>query len=133
MALFQSPPGLAFLHRLVLGIPLGCPEVGACGLRLVGLLLQLTGLDRLVAASSGTPQQVNRQVEEALVASRHEESARLAQDMPAQAITLAKDYQIVIAHDAAYSEVGFDGEQPISFLQVPGEPLKEPAIVLAFG
>jgi len=35
--------------------------------------------------------QVNRQVEEAIVAYRREESARLAKDMPAQAITLAKD------------------------------------------
>jgi Family of unknown function (DUF6399) len=91
VAFFQSAPGLAFLHRLVLGIHLVCTEVGACGIRLVCLLLQLTGLDRFVAASYGTQQQVNRQVEEAIVAYRREESARLAKDMPAQAITLAKD------------------------------------------
>jgi hypothetical protein len=65
--------------------------VGACGIRLVCLLLTLTGLDRFVAASYGTQQQVNRQVEEAIVTYRHEESTRLAQDMPAKAITLAKD------------------------------------------
>src|SRR5215510_1569799 len=88
---FQSSPGLAFLHRLVLGIHLVCTEVGACGIRLVCLLLQLTGLDRFVAASYGTQHQVNRQVEAAIVAYRHEESARLAKDMPAKAITLAKD------------------------------------------
>src|SRR5207244_8893195 len=91
VAFFQSPPGLAFLHRLVLGIHLVCTEVGACGIRLVCLLLQLTGLDRFVAASYGPQQQVNRQVEEAIVAYRHEESARLAKDMPAQANMLAKD------------------------------------------
>src|SRR2546429_5992528 len=91
VAFFQSPPGLAFLHRLVLGIHLVCTDVGACGIRLVCLLLQLTGLDRFVAASYGTQQQVNRQVEEAIVAYRREESARLAKDMPAQAITLAKE------------------------------------------
>ena len=72
-------------------IHLVCTEVGACGIRLVCLLLQLTGLDRFVAASYGTQQQVNRQVEEAIVAYRQEESARLAKDMPAKAITLAKD------------------------------------------
>ena len=88
---FQSSPGLAFLHRLVLGIPLVCTEVGACGIRLVCLLLKLTGLDRFVAASYGIQQQVNRQVEEAIVRYRQEESARLAKDMPAKAITLAKD------------------------------------------
>jgi hypothetical protein len=91
VACFQSLPALAVLHRLVLGIPLVCTEVGACGIRLVCLLLKLTGLDRFVADSYGTQQQVNRQVEEAIVAYRREESVRLAKDMPAQAITLAKD------------------------------------------
>ena len=55
------------------------------------LLLQLTRLDRFVGASYGTQHQVNRQVEETIVAYRREESARLAKDMPAKAITLAKD------------------------------------------
>jgi Family of unknown function (DUF6399)/helix-turn-helix, Psq domain len=91
VAFFQSLPGLAFLHRLVLGIHVVCTEVGACGIRLVCLLLQLTGLDRFVAASYGTQHQVNRHVEEAIVAYRHEESARLAKDMPPKAITVAKD------------------------------------------
>ena len=72
-------------------IHLVCTEVGACGIRLVCLLLTLTGLDRFVGASYGTQQQVNRQVEEAIVRYRQEESARLAQDMPAKDITLAKD------------------------------------------
>ena len=91
VAFFHSCPGLAFLHRLVLGIHLVCTEVGACGIRLVCLLLKLTGLDRFVGASYGTQQQVNRQVEEAIVAYRREESALLARDMPTKAITLAKD------------------------------------------
>jgi hypothetical protein len=91
VAFFHSAPGLAFLHRLVLGIHLVCTEVGACGIRLVCLLVKLTGLDRFVAASYGAQHQVNRQVEEAIVAYRREESARLAKDMPAKAITLAKD------------------------------------------
>jgi Family of unknown function (DUF6399) len=91
VAFFHSAPGLAFLHRLVIAIHLVCTEVGACGIRLVCLLCNLTGLDRFVAASYGTQQQVNRQVEEAIVTYRHEESARLAKDMPAKAITLAQD------------------------------------------
>jgi hypothetical protein len=91
VAFFHSSPGLAFLHRLVLGIHLVCPEIGACGIRLVCLLLQRTGLDHFVRASYGTQPQGYRQGEEAIVAYRREESARLAQDMPAKAITLAKD------------------------------------------
>src|SRR5262245_63463422 len=91
VAFFHSAPGLAFLHRLVLGIHLVCTEVGTCGIRLVCLLVKLTGLDRFVAASYGAQHQVNRQVEAAIVAYRQEESARLAKAMPAKAITLAKD------------------------------------------
>src|SRR2546430_8524785 len=87
----HSVPGLAFLHRLVLGIHLVCTEVGACGIRLVCLLVKLTGLDRFVAASYGAQHQVNRQVEEAIVTYRQEESAHLAKNMPAKDITLAKD------------------------------------------
>ena len=88
---FHSVPGLAFLHRLLLAFHLVCVEIGACGIRLVCLLLKLTGLNRFVGASYGTQQQVNRRVEEAIVASRHKESARLAHEMPAKAITLTKD------------------------------------------
>jgi len=91
VAFFHSTPGLAFLHRLVLGIHLVCTEVGACGIRLVCLLVQLTGLDRFVAASYGAQPQVNRQVEEAIVAYRREESARLAQNMPAKDLPVAQD------------------------------------------
>jgi hypothetical protein len=91
VAFFHSAPGLAFLHRLVVAIHLVCTEVGACGMRLVCLLLNLTALDRFVAASYGIQQQVNRQVEEAIVTYRQEESSRLAKTMPATDITLTKD------------------------------------------
>src|SRR5262249_7029925 len=50
---FQSGPGLAFLHRLVLACHLICVEVGACGIRLVCLFLNLTGLNRFVAPPMG--------------------------------------------------------------------------------
>jgi len=55
------------------------------------LFLTLTGLDRFVAASYGAQQQVNCQVEEAMVAYRHTETARLAKDMPRKDITVTQD------------------------------------------
>ena len=64
---FQSGPGLAFLHRIVIAFHLVCVELGACGIRLVCLFLNLTGLNRFVAASSGAQQQINVQVEQAIV------------------------------------------------------------------
>ena len=88
---FQSEPGLAFLHRLVLALHLAFVEVGASGIRLVCLLLKLSGLDRFVAASYGAQQQVNRRVEEAIVDYDQTETPRLATDMPQKDITLTKD------------------------------------------
>jgi hypothetical protein len=91
VAFFHSVPGLAFLHRLVLAFHLVCVEVGACGIRLVCLLLQLTGLNRFVGASYGTQHQVNRRVEEAIVAYRQAEHARLAPEMSPKDISLTQD------------------------------------------
>ena len=88
---FQSGPGLAFLHRLVLALHLVCVEVGACGIRLVCLLLDLTGLNRFVAASYGAQQRVNVQVEQAIVDYQQTETAHLAKDMPRKAITVTQD------------------------------------------
>jgi hypothetical protein len=76
---------------LVVALHLVYTEVRACGIRLVCLFLQITGLDRFVGASYGTQHQVNRQVEEAIVTYRREESVRLAQSMPAKDITVAQD------------------------------------------
>ena len=88
---FQSGPGLAFLHRLVIAFHLACVEVGACGIRIVCLFLNLTGLDRFVAASYGAQQHVNYQVEHAIVNYRHSETARLAKDMPHKDLTVTQD------------------------------------------
>jgi len=90
-AFFHSVAGLAFLPRLVLALHVVCVEIGACGIRLVCLLLELTARNRFVGASYGTQQQVNRGVEEAIVAYRREEHARLAHAMPPKDITLAQD------------------------------------------
>src|SRR5215471_18504966 len=91
VAFFHSVAGLAFLHRLVIALHVVCVEIGACGIRLVCLVLELTGLNRFVGASYGTQQQVNRRVEEAMVAYQQEESRRLAHAMPARDITLTQD------------------------------------------
>ena len=110
---FQSPPGLAFLHRLFLAIHLVCSEGGACGIRLVCLLLEITGLDRFVGASYGAQQQVNRHVEEAIGAYRQQESTRLAQEMPAKDITMTQDETLTgglcLGRDRACEQLHFVG------------------------
>ena len=70
----QCLQGLAFLHRLVLGDPSGvCRRLAPVAFAWCVCCCKLTGLDRFVAASYGAQQQVNRQVEEAIVAYRREE------------------------------------------------------------
>src|SRR5262245_44433424 len=90
-AFFASGLGLAFLHRLVMALHVVFVEIGACGIRLVCLFLQMTGLNRFVGASFGTQQQVNRHVEEAMGIYQREETARLAKHMPPQDITVTQD------------------------------------------
>ena len=90
-AFFQSGPGLAFLHRLVMACHLVYVAVGACGIRLVCLFLHLTGLDRFVAASYGAQQQVNVHIAQAMVAYGHDETARLAKAMPRKDLTVTQD------------------------------------------
>ena len=37
-----------------------------------------------------------------------------------EVVAFARRYQVIICHDAAYSEVAFDGYKPLSFLEVKG-------------
>jgi hypothetical protein len=90
-AFFQSGPGLAFLHRIVIAFHLVCVEVGACGIRLVCLFLHLTGLNRFVAASYGAQQQVNVHIEHAMMTYGHDETTRLANGMPPKDLTVTQD------------------------------------------
>ncbi|HTZ19093.1 MAG TPA: LL-diaminopimelate aminotransferase [Dissulfurispiraceae bacterium] len=47
-------------------------------------------------------------------------AAVASKDFYRDAITLAAKYNIIICHDAAYSEVYYDGEKPLSFLELDG-------------
>jgi hypothetical protein len=64
VAFFESPAGVAFLHRLVLAAHFVMTLLGPCGIRLVCLFLELTGLDQFVAASYGPQRQVSLAMEE---------------------------------------------------------------------
>jgi hypothetical protein len=88
---FQSGPGLAFLHRLVIAFHMVCVEIGACGIRLACLFLNLTGLDRFIAASYGAQQRVNVHIEQAIVDFDHSEPPRLAKAMPQKDLSVTQD------------------------------------------
>jgi LL-diaminopimelate aminotransferase len=37
-----------------------------------------------------------------------------------EVVRFAQDNQVIVCHDAAYSEIAYDGYQPMSFLEIPG-------------
>ena len=87
----ESPVGVVFLHRLVVAAHFVITLVGPSGIRLVCLFLELTGLDRFVAASYGPQQKVSVAVQEAVVSFGQEESGRLGKDMKRKQITVCED------------------------------------------
>lgn len=91
VAFFESPEGVAFLHRLVLAAHFVMTLLGPGGIRLVCVLLELTGLHRFVAASYGPQQHVAVALEEAVVAFGQEEGPRLAEGMAPQKMTVCQD------------------------------------------
>jgi hypothetical protein len=91
VAFFESPAGVAFLHRLVIAAHLVMTLVGPCGIRLVCLFLELTGLHVFVAASYGPQQKVSVGIEKAVVEFGQAEQQRLAQGMTPKQITVCQD------------------------------------------
>ena len=91
VAFFESAVGVAFLHRLVLAAHLVMTLMGPCGIRLVCMFLELSGLDHFVAASYGPQQQVSKALEQAVVGFGQAERHRLAASMRPKEITVCED------------------------------------------
>jgi len=91
VAFLEPPAGVAFLHRLVLAAQFVITLVGAGGIRLVCLFLELSGLDQFVAASHGVQRKVTAAMEETVVGFGQEEQQRLAENMEPRQITVCED------------------------------------------
>jgi len=91
VAFFESPVGLAFLHRLVVATHLVFTQVGPCGIRLVCQFLELSALDRFVAASYGTQQQISQKMQAEISTFAAKEQHRMAQGMSPKKITVCED------------------------------------------
>lgn len=91
VAFFESPAGVAFLHRLVLGAHFVMTLLGPCGVRLVCQFLVLTGLDRFVASSYGPQQRVSVSMEQATVAFGQAEDQRLSEGMLPKKMAVCED------------------------------------------
>jgi Family of unknown function (DUF6399) len=91
VAFFESPPGLASLHRLVAACHLTFTQQGTCGLRLVCDFLRRTGLDHFVASSFGSQQALARQFEQALLDYGASQRSHLTAQMTPKRITVCED------------------------------------------
>jgi len=88
---FDSPPGLAFLHRLVCAAHLVFTLESTAGLRPLCRFLRLCQLDRVVAASYGSRQQFAALLEQAVCDFATGQRQQLAQDMAPKQIALVED------------------------------------------
>jgi hypothetical protein len=91
VAFFDSPAGLALLQRLLLALHLVFQQHGIAGLRPLCLFLQLSQLDRFVASSYGSQQQLAALLQRLLAQYEHEQRQALAPTMPTKDITLCED------------------------------------------
>ncbi len=91
VAFFESPVGVAFLHRLVLAAHFVITLVGPGGIRLVCLFLELTGLNHFVAASYRPHWQVSVALEQAIDEFDQAEKKRLGQSMVPKQIAVCED------------------------------------------
>jgi hypothetical protein len=88
---FDSPSGLAFLHRLVVAAHLAFTLESTAGLRPLCRFLRLCQLDRVVAASYGSRQQFAALLEQAVCDFAAGQRQQLAQDMVPKEVALVED------------------------------------------
>jgi len=91
LSFFRCPAGLAFLRRLVLALLLVFHHKNACGLRSIGLFLELVELHHFVASSYGAVHTLDAQLQDDLILFGQQERQRLAAGMTAKDIAICTD------------------------------------------
>lgn len=88
---FESPVGLAVLHRILVGLHVVFAENCSCGLRQISHFLELTGLSCVLASSYGSQQKLSSAVEAEIIAFDQQERTRLGAQMPTKDVALCED------------------------------------------
>ncbi|MBF0315818.1 MAG: hypothetical protein HQK52_20520 [Oligoflexia bacterium] len=91
ISFFDSPQGVAFLHRFTTALHFVFIEHCATGIRNIPIFLELSGLDKYIASSYGTQQQINLSVKKAIIEYAENEREKLAVSMEEKEITTAQD------------------------------------------
>lgn len=88
---FESPEGLAFLHRLVTAAHLEFGKNSAASIHNISNFLKLCGLEPFIASSYSSQRKVSNSMDKAIIQFGESEQERLAENMPAKKITLCED------------------------------------------
>lgn len=104
---FESPEGVALLHRIVTALHVVFVQMCACGVDRVTEFLRLSGLHAFVASSHGYHHGVAQTVEVLLGAYGQSERARLATKMTPRQIALCED-------ETFHPETCLVGMEPVS-------------------
>ncbi len=88
---FESPAGLAFIHRLLTLVHLIFCQAGPCGVDRVSLLMKLSGLAAFAGSSHGTQNNMSVAMRREIKASGHAQRAKLAPGMREREIMIAAD------------------------------------------
>lgn len=91
VAFFESPEGLAFLHRLITAAHFEFTKVGVSSIHNVSNFLKTCGVAPFVACSYTTHQRIAKEMDNELIRFGKSEFDRLATQMPPKPITLAED------------------------------------------
>ena len=91
VAFFRSPPGQAFLRRLLLSVLLVFHHRNPCGLHAVSQFLELVDLHHFVGASYGALYDLDQHLQDDLIRFGQEERQRLTPGMTAKDIVLCGD------------------------------------------
>ncbi len=88
---FESPDGVAFLHRLVSAAHFEFTKNGIASIHNVSNFLDLCGLSVFVASSYGTHQSISTDMDSLIVSFAESEQERLSAQMEPKKISLAED------------------------------------------
>lgn len=88
---FESPVGIAFLHRLVTSAHVSFTKDGTASIHNVSDFLERSGLSPFVASSYSAQRRVSEQLNEKIIQFGKSEDKRLGRQMPAKTITLCED------------------------------------------
>jgi len=88
---FESPDGIAFLHRLVTAAHVSFTKAGTASIHNVSDFLERSGLSPFVGSSYSSQRRVSEQLNENIIQFGKIEDKKLGQQMPVKTITLTED------------------------------------------